>query len=389
MTDADNIVHNDIVKAGGWKRDGSMYVSYLTALPLRFVELLCGYGQSKDDDNVCPRNAVEQPEDLWSQVFPWVVPVRERLAWEKTEVNVQHLSLSECLLFGKTDDTLIGFLECCEYGAKYFLQDFAMMYDLMSDHEIYSTPVLCSSEFMDFCSELLSAMMKNAEKKLEEEQLKKTSMIETSLMFSYLKKIYKILAPDVSCLGEEPEDDLPPRVDATMEALAKAVQVAEFARVAEKASHDIVADHGGTDPNLHCHPDLVDGNGTVEVFQGCDVKDPSSWPEHPPAWARNKNIFHRVSSVEVLVKEYLVGHPGLPALRDLERKYNRKGVPSWRKGNKAKHKAICLRKGIYDFIDHNTDTAVDRIKTVLGQVFESELAEDRRTVDNPGESLMN
>jgi hypothetical protein len=184
MADADNIVHNDIAKVGDWKCDGSMYARYLTALPIRFVEWLCGYGQSKHDDNACPRNAVEPPEELWTEVFPWVVPVRERLAWEETEVTKNRLSLSQCMLFGKTDDTLIGFLECCECGAKYFLQDCAMMYDSMSDHEIYSTPVLCSSEFIEFRSEVLGVMMKNAEKKLEEEQLKKTSMIETSLMVS-------------------------------------------------------------------------------------------------------------------------------------------------------------------------------------------------------------
>lgn len=389
MADADNIVHNDIAKAGGWKRDGAMYVSYLTALPIRFVEWLCGYGKSKDDDNVCPRNAVEPPEELWSQVFPWVVPVREQLAWECAEVAAKRLSLSECKLYGKTDDTLIGFLECCEYGAKYFLQDCAMMYDSMSDHEIYSTPLLCSSQFMDFRSELLGKMMQNAEKKIEEEQLKKTSLIDTFLMFSYLKKIYNLLAPDVACLGELPEDNLPPSVDATTQALSKAAEIAEHVMVAENASRAVFADHGGMDPNLHCDPELLNSHGPVVVFQGCDVKDPSTWPELPVSWARNKIIFHRISSVEVLVKEYLVGHPGPPALRDLERKYNRKGVPSWRKGNKAKRKAICQRKGIYDFIDQDPDSAVDRIKTILGEAFPSALAELGRTVDNPGEFLIN
>jgi hypothetical protein len=94
---------------------------------------------------------------------------------------------------------------------------------------------------------------------------------------------------------------------------------------------------------------------------------------------RNKVIFLGVLSAAGLVQEYLVGYLTPPALRDLEHHCaKRKGVTSWRFKQNHKSKVISQRHGIYQFIDKNEETAVQRPEDVLETTFHGHLPMEKQ-----------
>jgi Centromere DNA-binding protein complex CBF3 subunit, domain 2 len=148
MADGDGVEGHQIAQAGGWKRQGALYQNYLIGLPTRFLAWASGYKSWKDQDHPrVRRNVLVNPPELWQKVFPFVKEVRDDMA-DNPSSWIGH------------DDTLLGFLEVCDVAAKYYVQDLAVMYDEMDQHQVFSTSLFMSHEFFKFRAALTDEMEK-------------------------------------------------------------------------------------------------------------------------------------------------------------------------------------------------------------------------------------
>ena len=139
QADSEGVEVHEIAGAGGWKRDGALFNNYLTGVPMAFIQWVCGCDQKLDpeDPPVMKRALITPPQELVDRVFPFVKPARQAKAENPKD-------------WEETDQTLWGFLDCCEHAGKCLIQDCAHLYPTMSEHPVFSTPLFCSPEFMEY-----------------------------------------------------------------------------------------------------------------------------------------------------------------------------------------------------------------------------------------------
>ena len=176
--------------------------------------------------------------------------------------------------------------------------------------------------------------------------------------------------------------------------MAERREIISFSQDSEKTMN-----YNGQEIPASIHPDTVIRK-RMEPPAFANVGDKSTWPRvcPPPPWACNKWLFHKPESPEIIVKEYLHGHPNPPALKDLEEAYGpnaehiKKGK-SWRSHadrNEAnrKRKAWSERQALYDFIDVEPSTAVKRLQDYIAHNFSEDIARGELSVACPGHAVM-
>lgn len=124
---------------GRWGK-GSMEGCYSSCLPREAMRALAGFNV-KGGDFYIKRDIVPVPDDLLSEVFPWV---DEGLSWQKNPLN----NGTVCA---------VGFLELCKYLRKVLIQDAAVMYGKWN-HKLWEHNLFRSSLFLQYRTKLLEAM---------------------------------------------------------------------------------------------------------------------------------------------------------------------------------------------------------------------------------------
>ena len=383
MADADNMELHEIANAGGWYRHGSLFKSYPTGVPMRFIRWVCGYPDVKQGDNDHPpsikRGVLDPPDELWRAVWPFYNDLKVAM-----DENPEAFDTPD-----ERNTTLVGFLVLMEHAAKYFLQDCAVMHDRMSEHEIFSTPVLASPAFFQFREELMNRMAQHTE---EEEKTKAQSVPHcTARIFEYLEKIYQRLTGTMGfeklTLDDSADDSSSPSRSVPL--VFPAVAVAAVPAVVTAGPN-----HFGSVPPVA--PVLLTPT-PMEVAQqtklapvGVDLTQKDTWPQATPTWATNKAIHTGLKSPMLLIEEYTQGYPQPPALRDLEEKYgpDKQQRNSWRKGS-AKNKAWCIRRPVYRMVDMLGPIEAERSLVEMVQEHFTEEVPVGATTSEPGPTVMN
>lgn len=379
--DGDGVEVHEIAGAGGWKRDGALFNNYLTGVPMTFVQWVCGYDQKLDPDNlpVIKRALVDPPEKLVHCVFPFVKEVRKAKERNPKE-------------WEGTDQTLWGFLDCCELAAKYFVQDCAHLYPTMSEHPVFTTPLFCCPAFMEYMAEANKAEAEFVPKP----NPKHAYLQYTESIMKGLRAIYRKLGGG-NGFGE---------CDPMEERQVVQDDDASVFNVSDSEDESGGEYFGAPAPSGIGNPSSPMRRAQMpEPEVGCDLLDSTTWPEKTPIWAFNAQINLGVSSPTELVQEYLKGYPSPPALRDLEAVYGaaavkgKKGVKAWRSGNgntkegNKKKKNWCVRKPLYDVIEKilenggDVDECIVAIEEMVDDKVGSELVGDQ-TPTHPGSTGM-
>ena len=143
-------VNTDVIgAAGGWHLQGALKTNYLTGIKFEWVRYKNGYNERWMQNerwktlNEVTRSVLDPPESLCHQVYPFLSKVKKDIV----EANMP----------GANED-LAGFVRMMETGAKYFLQDCAVIYDRCKQNPIFNTQVLLSRDFFQFRNRLLTAM---------------------------------------------------------------------------------------------------------------------------------------------------------------------------------------------------------------------------------------
>jgi Centromere DNA-binding protein complex CBF3 subunit, domain 2 len=144
MADGDGVESDQIAQASEWKCQGALYQHYLIGLPTRFLACASVYKSWKDQDHLRFQLRVKvPPPKLWQKLFPFV----------------KEVAANPCSWIGH-NNTLLGFLEVCNFAVQYYVQDLAVMYNEMYPHQVFSTSLFMSHEFFKFWEELLVEMEK-------------------------------------------------------------------------------------------------------------------------------------------------------------------------------------------------------------------------------------
>ena len=393
MANAEGVALHEIANHGGWKAVSAMLNHYLIGVPMQFLSWAANWPSeiNKDNPPVVLRNLLDPPEDLWTQVFPFFSHVQAVLDADKEKSR-------DAKSFPLHDDaTILGFMELCEVAAKYFLQDCAVMCDSMSDHEIFSTPLLQSVEFFQFREDLLLAMAEHESK--SKVSADANSNPSRSCCDGEVLKIVKDIYNRLTGLTGSPVlgDDwtVHQDEDVCLSALRQKTAQRDNLRSPSRFFGSSCPVEIGRRCNTLMSPMRQAQSPPKNV--GCDLGDPATWPGAMlsggvPTWAKNVEFQHQVPSPEILVQEYLVGYPRAPSVKALEECYGPKrsrSGDSWR-GTRAKNKAYCCRKPLYDIIDQavSQEAAVNALEMII----EDELHEfliNGLTAKNPGSVVMN
>lgn len=116
---------------GNWNPD-CMDAYYSAKLPMKSLRMMAGYGPQKESF-YCPRAALEPPEALRKQLFPFVEEIRD---WMENESSEPHSTLSN---FVRTLDRLRSII----------FQDVAVLGNVRN-HVIFDLPVFQTPEFQQF-----------------------------------------------------------------------------------------------------------------------------------------------------------------------------------------------------------------------------------------------
>lgn len=375
MADMDNLESHEIASAGGWYRNGSLFKHYLTGVPMRFIRWVCGFPDLKDDESdqtpLVKRGQLDPPKELWENVYPFYQALKKDLAENEEAYEVE-----------PKDTTVHGFLDLMETSAKYFLQDCAVMYEKMSDHPIFSTPLLMSPEFHDYRESLLASIAKLT----AEEENKTCHSNSNSQIMEFLQKIYRKLTLS---------DGFEKATDCLTDSTHGSSFLGHSLGSSDSAIPSTVTagpDHFGSVPPVPpVTPSPMAAAQQASTFPAAVATDPTTWPkDHTPNWAKNKAICNGLPSPAKLIQEYTQGFPVAPALKHLEEHYGPDKRPrdSWRKGN-TKNKAWCLRLPVYGMVEQLGAVAAEaKLVSIIQENYMDQI-EPPGTTSEPGATIMN
>ena len=186
MANASGVELHEIANMGCWKAVSALLNNYLTGVPIKFVGWIAGWPKDIDpkDPPVVLRNLLQPPEVLWTKVFPFYLEVKALLEEDKGK-NPEDRTFPT-----HKDVTILGFMELCEVAAKYFVQDCAILYETMSNHEIFSTELFQSPEFFSFREGLLQSIRDHV---AANQDKKKAASANQEEMLDLVRKCYQIL----------------------------------------------------------------------------------------------------------------------------------------------------------------------------------------------------
>ena len=132
MADLAGVPESQIRRMGLWNND-TMTNSYLDTLPRQFMRIMAGF--ETDASHHFPRGIEEPSEELKRLVFPWADDWYERHA--SNSVDQTSGSANKFLLLVKCFKTT-------------FLQDAAVMMDIIPHHPIWKNDLFKNELFSDF-----------------------------------------------------------------------------------------------------------------------------------------------------------------------------------------------------------------------------------------------
>ena len=371
---------------GGWNLRSALHQHYLTGAPMEMIRFLAGYDPKLTPGDKIPcirRGLCDPPTRLRDKVFPFVNQLKRLMQLSPQEFDTDGRS------------TLEGFIALCEMLSVTFLQDCAVLYEDMSQHPIFSTPLLASPEFFSFRDKLLNEMQIYESTPSEDRTLVDG---KSSDCLKVLTKLYA-LACDwggrfLGCKVQDKElNEMIQKMVLKEGMLDGAVMETERSSPVSLRERD----NGTPQPTRISPPGITTANppttGTTmqdlfptepelthfgekipDILQntilpatspsGSDLHDPSTWPRvcPPPQWATSRWLFNKPDSVDIVVDEYMKGYPSPPALYHLEKLYGPDAIQitkgsSWRSDpnrNEAnrRRKAWSERRALYDRLDH-------------------------------------
>lgn len=132
MADLLGVPPLQIQRMGGWNTD-TMSNSYLDSLPRDFIRVMAGF--DNDASYYLPR-AVEEPcDELKQLVFPWV------------DYWLEQYSNNTVAQTSGSADTFLKLIQCFKTT---FLQDAAVMMDVIPHHPIWKHELFRNSLFLEF-----------------------------------------------------------------------------------------------------------------------------------------------------------------------------------------------------------------------------------------------
>ena len=411
---------NAIATHGQWKIRDALRECYLTGIPMELIRHLAGFDPMLVNGKPLPkirRDLLEPPKELRDMVFPFLKPVKEEyeadLARQEADPKyVGEYPKKEC-------GALSGFLELTTLLSKTFLQDCAVLYEDMSNHPIFSTPVLQSRLFQIFRLGLIEKM-ESYEAFASEDKVAVESPPDPAAQkcLSLVKKLFKLLT-EVSHFDSLEDGELQAillefdtpllgtkwATTSTRPVYNPRVLTTNIKDADSPATASAVISAVDASPRRGMSPSDVRSTMPMQQhfpLEFLDMKQhKSQWPKEcpPPLWARNKWFVPLPETPRELVDEYLVGLPHPPGLRDLEEIYGPDAGPhmirgkSWRshpnpKQANKKRKEWCNRLGLYKFIDENPLDAVQRLEVYIQENYATELQQLERTCEKPGPTIL-
>ena len=291
--------------------------------------------------------------------------------------------------------TMEGFLELCEYSAKFFIQDVSYMYDDINEHPIFSTPLFTSPEFFQFHEEHKKALHKYRDEVNSQRQSEGVIGPQTDVLKALLKQVSAITGK-ISSMTHKVDEMFKTMIYRHSEPVFEGEDLEIIRQTAniwqeDEEDHEEPVEHptNNAATTKAEQPTPAQPSNTVNYFgsqitapyvspmqqaqsppplastkpRGVDLTNPRTWPLDTPQWALKKPIRTQWKTVEEVVKEYFEGIPHPPGLRQLEEHYGREalqakrteakrnktapiGKATW-KGTKARNTAFSKRLAFY------------------------------------------
>ena len=119
-----------------------MTSAYLSRLPKKFMRTMAGF-TSSGSGYFLPREQIKPPIALQRKLFPWVEDEEERMKGGKGKRPAREQDLAR-----------LDHLELLKAAREVLLQDLAVLRDRVPEMVLFSHPIFCSQDFLDFSAQV-------------------------------------------------------------------------------------------------------------------------------------------------------------------------------------------------------------------------------------------